>query len=99
MGPDEKNTTKSVTFDEENNIVREFSKHQKIEKGRPPKFQKDPAKEGGKQVAMNAEEKDGKAAKNAAGSGPKGKKQKKDRKNQGSKMDVIDTPSNTAAAG
>lgn len=38
MGPDERNTTKNVIFDEENNIVREFSKTQKIEKGRPPKF-------------------------------------------------------------
>lgn len=72
MGPDERNTTKNVIFDEENNIVREFSKTQKIEKGRPPKFQKDPAKEGGKQVA--SEEKDGKAGKNAVGQGPKGKK-------------------------
>lgn len=36
MGPNERNTTKSVTFDEENNIVREFRKDQKIEKGKPP---------------------------------------------------------------
>ena len=26
-GPNERNTTKSVTFDEENNVVREFSKN------------------------------------------------------------------------
>lgn len=44
MGANERNTTKSVTFDEDNNIVREFSKHQKIEKGRPPKFNKDEKK-------------------------------------------------------
>lgn len=41
MDPNERNTTKSVTFDEENNIVREFNKHQKIEKGKQPKFKKD----------------------------------------------------------
>lgn len=41
MDPNERNTTKSVFFDEENNIVREFNKHQKIEKGKPPKFKKD----------------------------------------------------------
>jgi hypothetical protein len=38
MGPNERNLTKGVTFDEEKNIVREFSKTSKIEKGQVPKF-------------------------------------------------------------
>lgn len=41
MQPNERNLTKSVTFDEEKNIVREFSKTQKIEKGKPPSYRND----------------------------------------------------------
>lgn len=70
MAPNEQNTTKSVTIDEENNVVREFSKHQKIEKGRPPsKVQKDQDE---KKVDDQKEEKHTK--------GGKGKKNKKDKK-------------------
>ena len=38
MQPNERNLTKSVTFDEEKNIVREFSKTSKIEKGKLPSY-------------------------------------------------------------
>lgn len=41
MKPNERNTTKSVTFDEDRNIVKEFSKTAKIEKGKPPSYRKD----------------------------------------------------------
>ena len=41
MQPNERNLTKSVTFDEDKNIVREFSKVSKIEKGKPPSYRKD----------------------------------------------------------
>ena len=42
MQPNERNTTKSVTSDEDRNIVKEFSKTSKIEKGKPPSYRKDP---------------------------------------------------------
>ena len=74
MKPNERNTTKSVTFDEEKNIVREFSKHSKIEKGGAPKYQKENEEEstggnrGGRNSARSDKEK---------GNGPKSKKEKK----------------------
>lgn len=42
MQPNERNLTMSVTFDEDKNVVREFSKVSKIEKGgKPPSYRKD----------------------------------------------------------
>lgn len=41
MKPNERNLTKSVTIDEDKNIVREFSKTAKIEKGKIPNYRKD----------------------------------------------------------
>jgi len=37
MGPNEFNTTKNVTIDEDGNIVKEFLKTQKIDRGTPKK--------------------------------------------------------------
>lgn len=37
MGPNEFNTTKTVTIDEDANVVKEFMKSQKIDRGKPKK--------------------------------------------------------------
>lgn len=48
MDPNERNTTKSVVFDEDNNIVREFNKDAKIEKFKPPSKQNQEKSDDGK---------------------------------------------------
>lgn len=72
MGNDERNTTKSVTFDEENNIVREFNKDTKIEKGKPPSKQNQDKTEDLKSKNKGKD--------NTKGQGPKGKKGKKEKR-------------------
>ena len=74
MKPNEVNKTKTVTFDEDKNIVREFDKFSKIEKGNPPKFKKASEEDtiqfkGGKNSARNEKEE--------KGNGPLSKKDKK----------------------
>lgn len=72
MGPNEFNTTKNVTIDEDGNIVKEFLKTQKIDRGTPKKAEQEKKKA--------QENKDSEKA-NTEPKGKKAKKQKqKDKK-------------------
>jgi len=65
MKNNEFNTTKNVTFDEDNNIVKEFLKTQKIDKGNPKKASEEKPKQSEKKdvAAIVKEELKGKKAK------------------------------------